>query len=81
VIDERVLFTGLNALSRVGGIRRILREGRSYTSRRALVQDESNISYKFKEMTKQRTIRKIFGGQVWNTGGAIFSTSKANAPH
>ena len=25
-------------------------------------------------------LSKIFGGQVWNTGGAIFSTGEAHAP-
>ena len=31
-------------------------------------------------MIKRRTSSKIFGGQVWNTGGAIFSTGEAYAP-
>jgi len=30
-------------------------------------------------MIKRRTLSKIFGGQVWNTGGAIFSTGMAHA--
>jgi len=30
-------------------------------------------------MIKQRTLNKIFGGQVWNTGEAMFSTGEAHA--
>jgi len=29
-------------------------------------------------MTKRRMLSKIFGGQVWNTGGAIFSAGEAH---
>jgi len=31
-------------------------------------------------MTKRRTLSKGFGGQVWNTGGALFSSGEAHAP-
>jgi len=31
-------------------------------------------------MIKRRTLSKIFGGQVWNTVGVIFSTGEAHAP-
>jgi len=34
---------------------------------------------KFKEMIKRGTLFKIFGGQVWNTGGTIFSTGETHA--
>jgi len=30
-------------------------------------------------MIKRRTLSKIFGGRVWNTGGVIFSTGEAHA--
>jgi len=31
-------------------------------------------------MIKRRPLRKVFDWQVWNTGGAIFSTDEAHAP-
>jgi len=31
-------------------------------------------------MIKRQTLSKIFGGQVWNTGGQFFSTGQAHAP-
>jgi len=30
-------------------------------------------------MIKRRALSKIFGGQVWNIGGSIFSTGEAHA--
>jgi len=34
----------------------------------------------FRNSKNDKTLSKIFGGQVWNTGGAIFSTGEAHVP-